>query len=196
MIEHPLKSFLTAATLVLALPAAGLAQDRPTGCVIEAWPAYLDSGPLAGEYGKLFMFMLVYAGCERQVMVVGSYDYLIDIARQNGDIGPAERRYHIDMLVPEKHNVLEYRTSPPGYAEMREMALRVLNYPDLFMKLASFRVFALDRPALPGVDDAGTWSSPGGLVFGACRRLWPRVSRALGMYPAEHERDHRGVRAS
>jgi len=69
-------------------------------------------------------------------------------------------------------------------------------YPDLFMKLASFRVFALDRPALPGVDDAGTWSSPGGLVFGACRRRWPRVSRALGMYPAEHERDHRGVRAS
>jgi len=70
------------------------------------------------------------------------------------------------------------------------------SYPDLFMKLASFRVFALDRPALPGVDDAGTWSSPGGLVFGACRRRWPRVSRALGMYPAEHERDHRGVRAS
>jgi len=137
MIEHPLKSFLAAATLVLALPAAGLAQDRPTGCVIEAWPAYLDSGPqqhrlretiptdagqiyaiefgpLAGEYGKPFMFMLVYSGCERQVMVVGSYDYLIDIARQNGDIGPADRRYHINMLVPEKHNVLGYRISPPG----------------------------------------------------------------------------------
>jgi len=26
------------------------------------------------------------------------------------------------------------------------------------MKVAGFRVFALDRPALPGVDDAGTWS--------------------------------------
>jgi len=87
----------------------------------------IEFGPLAGEYGKLFMFMLFYAGCERQVMVVGSYDYLIDIARQNGVIGPADRRYHIDMLVPEKHNVLEYRTSPPGCAEMREMALRVLN---------------------------------------------------------------------
>jgi hypothetical protein len=149
MIERCLKTFLAAAALALALPAAGVAQDRPEGCVIENWPAFLDPGPqkhwvretlttdageiyaiefgpLAGEYGKLYMFMLVYGGCEREVMIVGSYDYLTDIARSNGEIGPEERRYHVDLLVPEKHRVLAFRTTPPSYEEMREMALSVL----------------------------------------------------------------------
>jgi hypothetical protein len=150
MIERCLKSFLAAAALAMAATAPAGAQSRPDGCVIESWPAFMDPGPqthqlreqiatgsgeiyaiefgpLAGEYGKLFLFMLVQGGCERQVFLVGSYDYLTDIARQNGDLGPNDRRYHLDLLVPEKHSILEFRTERPSYEEMRERALSVLN---------------------------------------------------------------------
>jgi len=149
MIERCLKTFLAAVALALAPPVLAVAQDRPTGCVIESWPAFMDSGPQkhwlretlktdagdifavefgppAGEYAKLYLFMLTRDGCEREVMLVGTFNYLTDIAHQNGELGPNERRYHIDLLRPETHNVLGFRTSPPGYDEMREMALSVL----------------------------------------------------------------------
>ena len=150
MIVRRLKGLMIAAGLgAMALAAPAVAQDRPDGCVIEAWPAFLAPGPqehevretlttdageiyaitfgpLAGEYGKLYLFFLVHGGCERKVFSVGSYDYMTDIARQNGDLGPDERRYHLDLYEPEKHTVLEFRTSPPAYEEMREMALNLL----------------------------------------------------------------------
>ncbi len=151
MMRRCLKGFLAAAAIALAGSAAGPAnaQDRPDGCVIENWPAYLGPGPqehqvreklttdageifaiqfgpLAGEYAKLYLFFLVKDGCERKVFSVGSYDYLTEFARQSGEIGPAARRYHLDLYDPEKHTTLEFRTQVPRYEEMREMALNLL----------------------------------------------------------------------
>jgi len=151
MIERRLKSFLAAAlaAVLLAVPGAADAQTRPKGCVIESWPDYLspglqthgvreklatgsgeivavEFGPLTGDYGKLWLFLLVRQGCERKVLSVGSFEYLTEIARQNGDVGANERRYHVDLFDAETHQVLEYRTSPPAYEEMREIALSVL----------------------------------------------------------------------
>ena len=98
IIERKLKVFLAAAAIVLAgAISPATAQDRPDGCVIENWPAFLgpgpqafqnretlatgsgeivaiEFGPLAGEYGKLYLFMLIQGGCERMVFSVGSYN--------------------------------------------------------------------------------------------------------------------------
>jgi hypothetical protein len=156
MIERCLKVFLAVVWIALGGIALGgialsgaAAQERPDGCVIESWPAFLgpgpqkhqvretlatdageivaiEFGPLGGEYGKLYMFFLVQGGCERMVFSVGSYDYLTEIARQNGEIGPQARRYHLDLFVPQKHTTLEFRTEVPGYEEMREKALELL----------------------------------------------------------------------
>jgi hypothetical protein len=147
MIPHPLKCFLAAAAIAFAVPAA--AQDRPEGCVLEQWPAFLapgpqehnmrekletdageiwaiEFGPLDGEYAKVFLFFLVHEGCERKVFSVGSYGYLNDFARARGEIGEGERVYHLDLYEPEKHTTLEMRYDPPGYEEMRERALNLL----------------------------------------------------------------------
>ena len=147
MIERCLKVFLVAAAIALAIPA--IAQERPEGCLIEIWPDFIgpgpqehqvretlvtdageifaiEFGPLAGEYGKLYLFFLVHGGCERKVFSVGSYDYLTEFARQSGEIGPQDRRYHLDLYDPEKHTTLEFRTEVPRYEEMREMALNLL----------------------------------------------------------------------
>ena len=56
------------------------------------------------------------------------------------------------------------------------------SYPGLFMKVAALRVFALDRPALPGVDGSGTCSALGVGVWSlsaasaACFTGFERVS--------------------
>lgn len=136
-----------ALAVALAAPAAG--QERPEGCVIEQWPAFLapgpqehrlresletdagtihaiEFGPLAGEYAKVFLFFLEHGGCERKVFSVGSYGYMNDFARQRGEIGAGERVYHLDLYEPERHSTLEMRYDRPGYAEMRERALNVL----------------------------------------------------------------------
>lgn len=133
--------------MAAGMPAA--AQDRPEGCVIEQWPAFLAPGPQShavretletdageihaiefgapeGEYAKLFLFFLVHDGCERKVFSVGSYGYVNDFARQRGEIGEGERVYHLDLYEPESHTTLEMRYDRPGYAEMRERALNVL----------------------------------------------------------------------
>jgi hypothetical protein len=151
MIKRCLKVFWAAAVIALALPAANpaVAQERPKGCLIEIWPDFLgpgpqehqvretlttdageifaiEFGPLAGEYAKVFLFFLVYDDCERKVFSVGSFTYQTELARERGEIGPDERRYHIDLFDPEEHHTLEFRTQAPGYEEMREMALNLL----------------------------------------------------------------------
>lgn len=150
MIRRCLKVFLAAAALALALPAGPtIAQERPKGCLIEIWPDFLgpgpqehqvretlttdageiyaiEFGPLAGEYAKVFMFFLVYGDCERKVFLVGAFNYQTELARQRGEIGPDERRYHLDLFDPEEHHTLEMRTEVPRYEEMREMALNLL----------------------------------------------------------------------
>ena len=149
MIKRCLKVFLAAA-LALALPAGPtIAQERPKGCLIEIWPDFLgpgpqehqvretlttdageiyaiEFGPLAGEYAKVFMFFLVYDDCERKVFLVGAFNYQTELARQRGEIGPDERRYHLDLFDPEEHHTIEMRTEVPRYEEMREMALNLL----------------------------------------------------------------------
>lgn len=133
----------------LAVPAAALAQERPEGCVIEQWPAFLAPGPqahhvretlvtdageihaiefgeLEGEYAKVFLFFLVHDGCERKVLSVGSYGYVNDFARQRGEIGTGDRVYHVDLFTPETQDRLEIRYDRPEYGEMREMALNLL----------------------------------------------------------------------
>ena len=133
----------------LAVPAAAQAQERPEGCVIEQWPAYLAPGPqehrvretletdageihaiefgaLEGEYAKLYLFFLVHEGCERKVLSVGSYNYVTDFARERGEIGAGERVYHVDLFTPGKQDRLEIHYDRPGYREMREMALNLL----------------------------------------------------------------------
>jgi hypothetical protein len=140
-------AFAGAWTGVLVTPS--MAQDRPEGCIIEIWPDVLgpgpqehhirerlatdageifaiEFGPLAGEYAKVYLFFLVYDGCERKVFSVGSYNYLTNMARENGSIGPQDRRYHLDLYTPEKHTTLEFHTKAPRYEEMREMALNLL----------------------------------------------------------------------
>lgn len=147
MIPRPLKPFLAAALVALAAPA--VAQDRPDGCVIEQWPAFLgpgeqdfqmreklqtdageiwaiEFGPLIGEYAKVYLFFLVHDGCERKVFSVGSYQYLTDFARQRGEIGEDRRVYSLDLYEPEQHTTLEMRYDVPPYAEMRERALNLL----------------------------------------------------------------------
>ncbi len=147
MIERCLKVFLTAAAIALASPVT--AQERPEGCLIEIWPDFfspgpqqhqlreklvtdageiyaIEFGPLAGEYAKLYLFFLVHDGCERKVFSVGSFNYITEMARESGQIGPEDRRYHLDLYDPEKHTTLEFRNAVPRYEEMREMALNLL----------------------------------------------------------------------
>lgn len=145
-----LKAFVAGAALALGLVAPpGQAQTRPEGCLIEVWPDYLgpgpqahqvreqletdageifaiEFGPLEGEYAKLWLFFLVYEGCERKVFLVGAFNYISELARESGSIGPDEVRYHLDLFQPEGHKTLEFRASPPRYEEMREMALNLL----------------------------------------------------------------------
>lgn len=147
MTPRSLKTLLAAAVLALAMPAA--AQERPEGCVIEQWPAYLGPGeqtfetremletdageihavvfgPPKGEYAKLFLFFLVHDGCERKVFSVGTYGYMNDFARARGEIGEGQRVYHLDLYEPKRHSTLEIRYQKPSYQEMRERALNVL----------------------------------------------------------------------
>jgi hypothetical protein len=151
MIKRCLKVFWAAAVIALAFPAADLAvaQERPEGCLIEIWPDFLgpgpqehqvretlntdageifaiEFGPLAGEYAKVFLFFLVYGDCERKVFLVGSFNYLTELARESGEIGPSARRYHLDLYDPDERRTLELRTTLPRYEEMREMALDLL----------------------------------------------------------------------
>lgn len=137
------------AALLAGTAAMAQVQDRPEGCVIEQWPAFLAPGPqqhqvretfqtdageiyaiefgaLEGEYAKLWLFFLVHGGCERKVFSVGSYGYMTDFARERGEIGEGERVYHLDLYGPETHDTLEIRYERPGYAEMRERALNLL----------------------------------------------------------------------
>ena len=147
MMMRCLKVFLAAAAIALASPA--IAQERPQGCLIEIWPDFLgpgpqehhirekletdageiyaiEFGPLAGEYAKLYLFFLDHDGCERKALIVGSFNYRTEMARESSEIGPEERRYHLDLFDPEKHTTLEFRTEVPRYEEMREMALNLL----------------------------------------------------------------------
>lgn len=145
-----MKAVVAALGIVLGLAAGPAeAQTRPEGCLIEIWPDYLgpgpqahevretlqtdagdiyaiEFGPLAGEYAKLWLFFLVHDGCERKVFLVGAFNYVTQMARENGSIGPDETRYHLDLFRPEGHNTLEFRSSVPRYEEMREMALNLL----------------------------------------------------------------------
>ena len=145
-----MKALAAMVALVVGLTTAPAeAQTRPEGCLIEIWPDYLgpgpqthkvreklttdageifaiEFGPLAGEYAKLWLFFLVYEGCERKVFLVGAFNYISELARENGSIGPDETRYHLDLFQPEGHNTLEFRAEPPRYEEMREMALNLL----------------------------------------------------------------------
>ena len=141
--------FMKGLALAALLAGAAEAQERPEGCVIEQWPAFLapgpqehrlresletdagtihaiEFGPLAGEYAKLFLFFLEQGGCERKVFSVGSYGYMTDFARERGEIGAGERVYHLDLYGPETHDTLEIRYDRPGYQEMRERALNLL----------------------------------------------------------------------
>ena len=135
--------------IALAAPGPAMAQERPDGCLIEIWPDFfipgpqqhqlreklvtdagviyaIEFGPLAGEYAKLYLFFLDFGGCERKALIVGSFNYRTEMARESGEIGPEERRYHLDLFDPEKHTTLEFRTQAPRYEEMREMALNLL----------------------------------------------------------------------
>jgi len=147
MMMRCLKIFLAAAAIAMVGPAA--AQERPDGCLIEIWPDFfspgpqehrlreklvtdagdiyaIDFGPLAGEYPKLYLFFLDHGGCERKALIVGSFNYHTEMARESGEIGPEARRYHLDLFDPDKHTTLEFRTQAPRYEEMREMALNLL----------------------------------------------------------------------
>lgn len=147
MLGRILKGLAGAA--VLAGVAAAQEGERPEGCVIEQWPAYLapgpqqhslrerletdageiyaiEFGPPEGEYAKIYMFFLVHDGCERKVLSVGSYGYMNDFARQRGEIGVDERVYHLDLFEPEAHRTLELRYERPRYEDMRERALDLL----------------------------------------------------------------------
>jgi hypothetical protein len=156
MIDRCLKVFLTVAGIALGATALTgatasqvVAQERPEGCLIEIWPDFLGPGPqehqlretlttdageiyaiafgpLAGEYAKLYLFFLIYDGCERKVFSVGSFNYQTDLARERGEIGPTARRYHLDLYDPDQHTTLEFRSEVPRYGEMREMALNLL----------------------------------------------------------------------
>lgn len=155
MISHSLKTLAAATALLLpvlaAVPGPARAADvqRPKGCVVEAWPAFLDPwhqthrireriktdagevlaiqfGPLKGEYAKLFMFMLVHDGCDRKIVVVSSFNFMTDIARQRGDVGPGQRIYELDLYTHDQHKTLELMHRPPSYAEAKAKALDLL----------------------------------------------------------------------
>ena len=130
-----------------ASPAGG--QARPQGCIIEQWPAYFAPGPQSftvreripvaggtihaiafgapeGEYAKLYLFFLDRDGCERKALVVGTYAYLNDFARERGELGEGERLWHLDYLDAETQRTLEYLYEKPAYEEMRARALELL----------------------------------------------------------------------
>ena len=140
---------LAAGLEALAIGTPALAQ-RPAGCIIERWPAYFAPGPQsfelreripleaggtiyaivfgppAGEYAKLYLFFLDRDGCERKALVVGTYAYMNDFARERGEIGEGERLWHLDYLDAATHRTLEFRYERPGYGEMRARALELL----------------------------------------------------------------------
>jgi len=151
MIPCRLKHFLAALAVAVAVPLASQApaQQRPEGCVLEAWPAFLDPwgqshgirekiptgageviavafGPLSGEFAKVYMFMLVQGGCDRKIVTLASFDFVTDFARERGDIGAGDRIWHLDYFDAQTHNRVELYETEPGYAAARARALELL----------------------------------------------------------------------
>lgn len=125
-------------------PAVAQSGDRyATDCAMATWSGFLSPGPqspifvesidtsggtikvfrfaeLAGEYGKLFVFLLDDGTCYQKVFSVGSYEFT---ARMKPD-GP--RLYHADLYQRGVHATMGFFDGPPDYREMREMALESL----------------------------------------------------------------------
>ena len=96
------------------------ATAEPQGCVMEQWETYLDPDPqefdtvetidtedgtiisfkfgeIAGDYGKVFLFLLDDGECFTRAVSFGSYEATNAYAVEAGDAGPDGRLYHGDL---------------------------------------------------------------------------------------------------
>ena len=122
---------------------------EPQECVMGQWETYLDPGPqefdtvetidteegtiisfkfgeIAGDYGKVFLFLLDDGECFTRAVSFGSYEATNAYAVEAGDAGPDGRLYHGDLYDPESHKTLSFFKTRPTYETARMVALIAL----------------------------------------------------------------------
>ena len=125
----------------------------PVDCAEKVWPAFLSPGPqtydvlpdisssegpvrpirfgpIAGPYGKVYMFARLNdeKSCIERAVVFGSYEATTAFSRERGDIGPEERLFHTDLYSAKGHSTLGFYSKPPSYEVARDYALRVFGW--------------------------------------------------------------------
>ncbi len=95
--------------------------DTPAGTVQA-----VSLGPLAGEFPKVFMFLLDGESCFTKVVVIGSYESTTQHARETGRIGPNARVFHADLYDGRAHQTLGFFEFPPNYDASKTLALKAL----------------------------------------------------------------------
>ena len=137
-------------TVFLIASIFGQASAAKTqGCVMDSWGRFLAPEPqaatlveeikaengvilafkfdaLAGEYAKVFIFLLDGETCFRRAVSFGSYAMTNTFAVESGDAGPDGRLYHGDLYEPESHSTLGLYDARPTYEEARKIALGIL----------------------------------------------------------------------
>ncbi len=135
--------FLTASVL------GQMAAAEPQGCVMDSWGAYLSAEPqeptsiehietengtifafkfdaIAGDYGKVFLFLLDNGECFTRAVSFGSYEATNAYSVEAGDTGPDGRLYHGDLYEPQSHTTLGFFKTRPTYEMARKIALGAL----------------------------------------------------------------------
>lgn len=125
------------------------AAAEQAGCVMPDWGMYLEASPqeptlveeiktesgvilafrfdrLAGEYAKIFLFLLDGETCFRRAVSFGSYGFTNTYAQEKGDVGPDGRLYHGDLYEPGSHATLGFFKIPPTYEAARKIAISTL----------------------------------------------------------------------
>lgn len=86
----------------------------------------LEFGPLRGDFGKLFMFMVGDDECIREVVSIGSYETTASFGRSIRRSSPGKRLYHADLYDRKSHATLGFYDGPPAYEEAKRMAIETL----------------------------------------------------------------------
>ncbi len=143
------KTALWGTVFLIACVMGQMAVAEPQGCVMDSWGAYLSPDPqeptsiekietengtilafkfdaIAGDYGKVFLFLLDNGDCFTRAVSFGSYEATNTYAVETGGAGPDGRLYHGDLYEPESHKTLGFFKARPTYEMARKIALTAL----------------------------------------------------------------------
>ena len=135
-------------TAGIVLTALLVASPARAGCVMQSWSSILAPGPqtaekietfkigksqvaavkfdkVAGNFGKVFLFLRHDGNCITDAVSFGSYEATTKVARELGSIGPQDRRYHVDYYAAKVHSTIGFLASVPDYREARKTAKKV-----------------------------------------------------------------------